>query len=66
MEKMTERIARAVVAAVIGLIISFTLPYWLDSPPMAIFIVIPIACGIVGFVAGDKTIEVLKYIAKWM
>ncbi len=66
MEKVGQRIASAVVAVVIGIIICFALLYWLDSPPMTMFVVIPIACAIAGFVAGDKAIEVLKHIAEWI
>ena len=66
MEKIAERTACAVVAAAIGLIISFALLFWIESPPLVMFIVIPLACGVAGFVAGDKAVEVFKHIAEWI
>ena len=66
MEKVTERAASAVVAAVIGLIICFALLWWIESPPWVMFVVIPLACAVAGFVAGDKAVEVFKHIAGWI
>ena len=66
METIGERIACAVVAAVIGIIICFALLFWTESPPLIMFVVIPVACGIAGFVAGDKAVAVFKHIAEWI
>ena len=66
MEKVAERVSCAVVAGVIGLIISFSLLFLTDSPALVMFIVIPVGCGVAGFVAGDKAVEVFKDIAKWI
>jgi hypothetical protein len=66
MEKLGERIACGVVAAVIGIIISFALLFWIESPPVLMFVVIPVACGVAGFVAGDKAVEALRHIAEWI
>ena len=44
----------------------FALLFWIESVPWLMFVVIPAACAIAGFVAGDKAIEVFKHIATWM
>jgi hypothetical protein len=66
MENIGRRIACAVVAAAISVIISFALLYWIESPPLAMFIAIPVACAVAGFVGGDKAVEVFKHIAQWI
>jgi hypothetical protein len=66
MDHIGQRIACGVVAAVIGLIICFGLAFWIDSPPLVMYVAVPVACGVAGFVGGDKAVEVFKHIAEWI
>ena len=66
MKGIIERIVCAVVAAVIGVIICFAVLWWVETPPMLMWAVIPAACAVAGFVAGDRAVEVFKHIAEWM
>jgi hypothetical protein len=65
MEKIAERIACAVVAGLVGLFVCFALWIWI-TPALILFIVIPLACALIGFAAGDRAVEAVKRIAEWI
>ena len=63
MDKLKERIACAVVSFVVGIIIAFALTFWVDWSVIHMLVIIPPACAVAGFIAGDKAVEVFKDIA---
>ena len=65
MKHVKERIASAVVAGAIGLVIALLMIFWISVPTWA-FVVVPLACAVAGFAAGDKAIEAFKHIASWV
>ena len=60
-----ERIASAVVAGAIGLVIALLMTFWISVPTWA-FVVVPLACAVAGFAAGEKAVEAFKHIATWV
>ncbi len=60
-----ERIASAVVAGAIGLVIALLMTFWISVATWA-FVVVPLACAVAGFAAGEKAVEAFKHIATWV
>ena len=64
MDHIAERIASAVICAVLGIIIVLGLVVWIayDIPGWA-FVVVPLGCAVAGFIAGHRAVEVFKEVA---
>jgi len=62
MEDIKERVAAAAISAVLGLLIALALLFWIDSIPAWTYGVVPLVCGVAGYVAGHRAVEVFKEI----
>jgi lysylphosphatidylglycerol synthetase-like protein (DUF2156 family) len=66
LEFFTERLAALLIGLVLGLIIAIGLLVFADNiDQWWILVVVPVACGVVSALVGDKAVEVFKEIAKW-
>lgn len=64
MDHIAERIASAVICAVLGIIIVLGLLFWLDyDTPGWALIAIPLGCAVAGLLAGHRAVEVFKEVA---
>lgn len=59
-----ERSIHAVIAAVLGFLIAMGLYYWIAIPGWG-FIAIPAGCLAIGFLYGERAINILKHVLWW-
>ena len=66
LDLIAQRIAALLIGLILGLIIAISLMWWVtDMDQWWILVVVPLACGIVCGLVGDKALEIFKEIAKW-